>query len=138
MHTLGHTCTGTCICTLEGDEEIVWNSKCPVAGHTKCKGSQEGFENDYLCGANARFSAQVCTIGHTCTGSCICTKSDRFPFLVRNPECPVAGHSGAVNSVDFSPDGKQFASGSKDNLVKIWDTDTGAEVSSFVGLRGVW
>ena len=104
---------------------------CTLAGHTRCKGSQEGFENDYLCGANARFSAQVCTIGHTCTGSCICTKSDRYPYFIKmNPECPVAGHSDQVVSVDFSPDGKRFVSGSHDNLVKIWDTETGGEVSS--------
>ena len=117
-----------------GDEELVSNPECPVAERTKCKGSQEGFDNDYLCVANALFSAQVCTIGHTCTGICICTKLDRSPFLVRNPECPVAGHSDAVFSVDFSPDGKHFVSGSDDYLVKIWDTQTGAVVSS-LGLR---
>jgi len=137
VHTLGHTCTGRCIYTLEGDEELVWNPDCPVAGHTKCKGSQEGFEKDYLCGANARFSAQVCTFGHTCTGSCSCTKSDDYPYLVRNPECPVAGHTGEVNSVDLSPDGTHFVSASQDNLDTIWNTETGAEVSSFVGLRRV-
>ena len=86
------------MCTLTG------HTLCK--GHTECKGSQDGFENDYLCGANARFSAQVCTIGHTCTGSCICTKSDRCPYLVDvNPECPVTGHSAAVVSVDVSPMG---------------------------------
>jgi len=133
----------------KGIEELVWNPDCPVAGHTQCKGSQEGFENVYLCSANARFSAQVCTIGHTCTGRCICTKSDRYPLhqvgpilhmhqVDLNPGCPVVGHSGPVASVDFSPDGKQFASASRDRLVKIWNTETGAEVSSFVGLRRVW
>ena len=55
--------------------------------------------------------------------------------FVWNPECPVAGCSSAVASVDFSPDGKKFVSGSADALVKIWDTKTGAEVSSFVGVR---
>ena len=38
MRSLGHTCTGTCICTLEehqGVEELVWNPGCPVAGHTE-------------------------------------------------------------------------------------------------------
>ena len=109
-----------------------------MAEHTACEGSQEGFENDYLCGTNARFSAQVCTIGHTCTGSCICSKSDRVPSGTRNPECPVAGPSAVVVSIDFSPDGKLLVSGSRDKLVKIWDTETGAEVSSFVGVRGVW
>ena len=128
MHTIGHTCTGTCICSLEGDEELVWNPECPAAGHTECKGSQEGFENDHLCGANARFSAQVCTIGHTCTGSCICTKTD--DDLVRNPDCLVSGHSEEVISVAFSPDGKRLVSGSGDQLVKIWDAEAWAEVSS--------
>jgi len=102
-------------------------------------GSQEGFEHDYLCGVDARFSAQVCTIGHTRTGSCICTKSDRFPYFdVNPPACPVSGHSRLVWSVALSPDGNRVVSGSEDNLVKIWDTETGAEVSSVVGLRRVW
>ena len=72
----------------------------------------------------------------SCT--CICTieeDEDGDQEFVWNPECPVAGHSIAVVSVDFSPDGKQFVSGSDDTLVKIWDTETGAEVSSFVGVR---
>ena len=58
--------------------------------------------------------------------------------LVRNPDCPVANHSAIVVSVDFSPDGKQLVSGSHDALVKIFNAETGAEVSSVVGLRGVW
>jgi len=55
--------------------------------------------------------------------------------LVWNPDCPVAGHSGFVTSVAFSPDGKGFVGGSQDHLVMIWDTESGGEVSSFVGLR---
>ena len=45
------------------------------------------------------------------------------------------GHSGAVWSVAFSPNGNLVASGSRDNLVKIWNAETGALVSSFVGVR---
>ena len=57
--------------------------------------------------------------------------------LVWNSECPVAGHSAAVFSVAFCPDGKQFVSGSgsDDGLVKIWDTETGSQVSIFMGVR---
>ena len=50
----------------------------------------------------------------------------------------LTGHSGLLYSVVFSPDGKHVASGSADNSVKIWSAETGAEVSNFVGLRGVW
>ena len=42
----------------------------------------------------------------------------------------LTGHTGRVWSVAFSPDGKKFVSGSHDKLVKIWDTETGAKVSS--------
>jgi len=55
--------------------------------------------------------------------------------LVWNPGCPVSGHSAAVRSVDFSPNGKHFASGSHDKLVKIWETETGSLVSRFLGLH---
>jgi len=48
----------------------------------------------------------------------------------------LAGHSSGVASIDFSPDGHRIVSGSHDKLVKIWSAETGAEVSSFVGLRG--
>ena len=40
--------------------------------------------------------------------------------------------TGEVKSVAFSPNGNCVVSGSNDNPVKIWDTETGAEVSSFV------
>jgi WD40 repeat protein len=42
--------------------------------------------------------------------------------------CTLTGHSRDVNSVAFSPDGTRVVSGSYDNLVKIWSSETGAEV----------
>jgi len=45
------------------------------------------------------------------------------------------GHTGAVSSVAFSLTGNRVVSGSCDNLVKIWNAETGAEVSIFVGVR---
>ena len=41
----------------------------------------------------------------------------------------LAGHSGWVTSVAMSADGKRVVSGSFDKTVKIWDVETGAEVS---------
>ena len=56
--------------------------------------------------------------------------------------CTLRGHEqGAVSAVDFSPDGKLVVIGSsfsesRQLFLKIWDTQTGAEVSIVVGVRG--
>ena len=51
------------------------------------------------------------------------------------------GHSDRVNSTSFSSDGVLVVSGSHDTLLKIWDVETGAEVSNNAGVvcekRGV-
>ncbi|MGA1863653.1 MAG: hypothetical protein ACMUHX_01190, partial [bacterium] len=39
----------------------------------------------------------------------------------------------AINTVAFSPDGKNIASGSSDNTVRLWDTSSGKEVKRFKG-----
>jgi len=41
------------------------------------------------------------------------------------------GHTEAVNSVCFSPDGKYALSGSSDNTIKLWEVNTGRELRSF-------
>ena len=51
----------------------------------------------------------------------------RFPGL-----CTLTGHSGDVMSVAYSPDGKHIVSGSNDGTVKVWDSQTGTEVSHCV------
>jgi WD40 repeat protein len=42
----------------------------------------------------------------------------------------LSGHRGCVWSVAFSRDGTRIVSGSTDKLVKIWNVETGVEVSS--------
>ena len=83
-----------------------------------------------------RISWQLRTIGHTCTGSCICHKKENGRFEV-NPECTLAGHSGPVRCVAFSPDGTRIVSGSREH-VKIWDVETGTEVSTFERAHKGW
>jgi WD40 repeat protein len=49
------------------------------------------------------------------------------------------GHTDWVLSVAYNPDGKQLASGSVDQTVKIWDATTGQEIRTLRGHTGaVW
>ena len=44
-----------------------------------------------------------------------------------------AGHTEAVSSVAFSPDGSRVLTGSYDYTTKLWDADTGLEIRTFAG-----
>jgi WD40 repeat protein len=41
------------------------------------------------------------------------------------------GHLSSVNAVAFSPDGKQLASASDDETIRLWDTATGVALKTF-------
>ena len=57
-----------------------------------------------------------------------------LPSLASKPQIVVqTGHTGAVMSVAFSPDGKTLASASWDNTIKLWDTATGQELRTLTG-----
>jgi WD40 repeat protein len=49
---------------------------------------------------------------------------------------PQLGHTDAVNSVAFSPDGQLLFSGSTDNTIKVWDVASGRELRSLSSSAG--
>jgi WD40 repeat protein len=45
----------------------------------------------------------------------------------------LTGHKGGVTSVAFAPNGRQVASGSDDNTVRLWEISTGKAVWTLAG-----
>ena len=45
----------------------------------------------------------------------------------------LAGHTGAVNSVAFSPDSARVSTASEDNTARLWDVATGQLLHTFTG-----
>ncbi len=70
-------------------------------------------------------------------------QSAALPLLLRSrldprPEPPLwlrslEGHTGSVEAVAVSPDGRFIVSGSWDNTLKVWDTDSGRLLRSLEG-----
>ena len=63
------------------------------------------------------------------------TAKSLFGFMGRNT-ITLKGHTDEVRSVAFSPDGKVLASSVRAGTVKLWDTETGANIVTLEGAGG--
>ena len=48
------------------------------------------------------------------------------------------GHSGPVNTVVVSSDGRYIVSGSEDNYIKVWDFSSGREIHTLTGKTNIY
>jgi len=58
-----------------------------------------------------------------------------LPLAAQRPQLQMqTGHTGGVEKVLYSPDGRLLASSSDDSTVKVWDVATGRELRTFTSL----
>ena len=85
----------------------------------------KGGKNDITCSSDGALLAVASQIGI-------------WIYDIQTSEALVllTGHTGAVKSVSFSPDGKTLASGGQDNRVRLWDVETQTEIGTLEGHTG--
>lgn len=60
----------------------------------------------------------------------------KFDYITGNEIESFKGHFGPVHTVQFSPDGELYASGSEDGTVRLWQTTVGQTYGLWKCLNG--
>ena len=124
---------GRWLATMEGRLVMLWDRSSPQAKPITLAGHQGDLrrvvfspDSSSLVSASAGRSARVWTLKGLEAGQMLdCV--DRA--AQRSANCVVlsGGHSAALQSANFSPDGRRVVTASADNSIRVWDATTGHE-----------
>ena len=87
-------------------------------------GIGNGVTNQILFSPDGRLLAGICSIGVWV-----------YDVHANVPKALLTGHSDKINTITFSPDGKNIASASEDGSARLWDVATGKHRKTFIGNR---
>ena len=140
--------TGQIRATLTGHEEPIRRVRLSLDGRTLASGSFDGTIRiwDFASGRlikTLEADGPVLALAWSADGSRIVSGGMSGPGIqVWNVALGEAistldvGHTGPIESLDFSPDGRFVASGSRDWTVRVWEAEDGAVRRVFDGQEG--